>query len=69
MKKIENECVECGLPCLGDSCPYKEVIRFYCDRCEEEETLYHYGNEELCKECLLEELLEEFEIVEGSERI
>lgn len=63
MKKIENECVSCGLPCLGSSCPYREVIRFYCDRCGEEKTLYHYEDEELCKDCLLEE----FEIVEGSD--
>ena len=65
MKKIENECVECGLPCLGDSCPYKEVVRFYCDRCGEEDMLYHYEDEELCKDCLLKE----FEIVEGSDCI
>lgn len=64
MKKKENECVSCGLPCLGNSCPNRNVIRFYCDRCGEEEILYHYDGEELCQHCLLEE----FEVVEGSER-
>ena len=65
MKKIENECVGCvdiGLHCLGISCPNKNVIHFYCDRCGEETTLYYYDGEEICKDCLLEE----FEIVEGS---
>lgn len=63
MKKIENECVSCGLPCLGNSCPNRNVIRFYCDRCGEEGKLYYYDSEEICKECLLKE----FDVVEGTE--
>ena len=66
MKKTENECTGCtdmGLYCLGDSCPNKNVVRFYCDRCQEETILYDYYGEELCQECLLRE----FEIIEGSE--
>lgn len=66
MKRIENECVDCkslGLPCFGYSCPNRNVVRFYCDRCEEEAKLYHYYGEEICEECLLEE----FEVVEGSD--
>ena len=63
MKKIENECVSCGLPCLGSGCPNRNVIRFYCDRCGEEGKLYHYDSEEICEECLLKE----FDVVEGSE--
>ena len=63
MKKIEDECVSCGLPCLGSACPYRNVMRFYCDKCGEEATLYHYDDKELCAECLLKE----FEVVEGSE--
>lgn len=65
MKRIENECVGCksmGLHCLGNSCPNKEVVRFYCDRCKEETTLYDYYGEELCADCLLKE----FKIIEGS---
>ena len=62
MKKIENECVGCGLPCLS-SCKYRRVVRFYCDECGEEETLYHYDDSELCQECLIKK----FEVVEGSE--
>ena len=63
MKRTENECVDCGLPCLGNSCPNRNVIRFYCDRCGEEAKLYHYNSEELCESCLLKE----FDVVEGSE--
>lgn len=65
MKKVENECVCCepSLGCLGNSCRYRNVIRYYCDRCGDETKLYHYDNEELCEECLLKE----FNIVEGSD--
>ena len=67
MKNTENECVSCGLPCRGNSCPYRNVTRFYCDYCGEEGKLYHYEGKELCKECLIEEVLEECEIVKGSD--
>lgn len=66
MKRIENECVGCkslGLPCFGDSCPNRNVTRFYCDRCGEEAKLYYCYGEEICEECVLDQ----FEIVEGSD--
>lgn len=65
MRKIENECVCCPseLGCLGNSCSNKNVVRFYCDRCGNETTLYDFGGEELCQHCLLEE----FDIIEGSD--
>ena len=66
MQKIENECVGCadlGLPCKGTVCPNRRVLRFYCDRCEEEKKLFRYDGEELCIECIKEEL----EVVEGTE--
>lgn len=63
MMKIENECVNCGLPCLGSSCPNRQVKHFYCDKCGEEETLYCLDGQELCATCVLEAL----DIVEGSE--
>lgn len=66
MKRIENECVGCssiGIPCLGNSCPNKNVVRFYCDKCGEERRLRKYNGEELCQDCLLKE----FEVVDGSE--
>ena len=66
MRKVENECVGCvdvGFHCIGFGCPNRRVVRFYCDECGEEETLYHYEDSELCKECLIKK----FEVVEGSE--
>ena len=54
MKKIENECVGCPpeLGCKGSSCPNRNVTRFYCDECRQEETLYYYSGEELCLDCI-----------------
>ena len=63
MRKTENECVACGLPCLGSSCKYSKVTRYYCDYCKEEATLYHYNDDEVCVDCILANL----EVVEGSD--
>lgn len=65
MKQVENECVGCPpeMGCMGSSCPYQRVTRYYCDRCGDENILYDYYGEELCQECLLNE----FEVIEGSE--
>lgn len=65
MRKVEDECVSCPIEmeCLGNACRYKNVVRFYCDKCGEETTLYRYDDKELCAECLLKE----FEVVEGSD--
>lgn len=66
MKKIVNECYGCkdvGLPCLGSTCPNKNVAHYYCDKCGDETVLYEYDDEELCQHCLLEK----FNVIEGSE--
>lgn len=60
MIKKENECVDCGLPCLGSSCPNRNVIRIYCDKCGDEGKIFHYDGEHLCISCI-EETLEEVE--------
>lgn len=52
MKRTENECVDCGLPCRYHACPYYRVTRFYCDRCGGETTLYHFEGKELCIHCI-----------------
>lgn len=52
MIKIENECCDCGLPCIYESCPYWAVKRFYCDECGDEAELYWYDNEQLCIDCI-----------------
>lgn len=63
MTKYENECVDCGLPCLGNSCPNRNVLRYYCDQCGDEAKLYHFDGEELCLNCIEEKL----DVVEGSD--
>lgn len=50
--KYENDCVDCGLPCMGKSCPMKDVPHFYCDECKDEKNLFHFEGEELCIECI-----------------
>ena len=55
MVKCENECVGCPkeMGCLGNSCRYKNVKHFYCDKCGEDvEELYKVDGEELCEDCL-----------------
>ena len=60
---VENECVDCGLPCIGSSCKYFSVSRYYCDQCKDENVLYEFDGQQLCMECLLKN----FDIVEGSD--
>ena len=61
MREITSECVGCGLACIGDSCPNKNVTHFYCDKCDDETQLYYYDGQELCIDCI-EKLLEKVEI-------
>lgn len=58
MKKIENECVDCGLPCMGDSCPYKNVERHYCDDCGDDGDIYEFEGMELCIYCIKKRLVQ-----------
>jgi hypothetical protein len=48
----ENECVDCGLPCIYESCPYWAVTRFYCDECNNEVKLYWWDGQQLCLDCI-----------------
>ena len=53
--KKENRCVDCGLPCLGDSCPNRNVEVCYCDKCKSEipfDDCYDYDGMDLCEGCL-----------------
>lgn len=66
MVKIENDCCGCATgpyPCLGNSCPRRNVKHYYCDKCEEETVLYELGDSQLCADCVLEQL----DVVKGSE--
>lgn len=52
MIQYEDECVGCDLPCLGVSCPNRNVPHCFCDECgEETEHLYEIDGEELCDIC------------------
>lgn len=58
MIRWENHCVGCtsiGLHCLGSSCPNRNVLVYYCDRCKDEidGDIYDVDGEELCEDCLL----------------
>lgn len=59
-----NDCVDCGLPCIFESCPHYRVKHSKCEFCNKKDVkLYHYNGWEICEECLLKE----FEIVEGTD--
>lgn len=53
MLKVENHCVDCGLPCTS-SCPYKRVEVYYCDECGDEcgDEVYDVDGADLCEYCL-----------------
>ena len=58
MVNVEDECVGCGLPCLGSRCPNRDVRRLYCDVCGREvDELYVHkmGGEQMCFDCVMEE--------------
>ena len=56
MIKVENECVNCGFPCLREACRYYAVVRMYCDRCKTEDELYYFEGDQLCADCILKSL-------------
>ena len=56
MRQVENDCVDCGLPCIGTSCRYYKAVHFYCDDCGDEDTLYEFDDEELCIRCIAKNL-------------
>lgn len=61
MREVTDECVGCtsmGLHCIGSSCPNRNVVHYYCDRCGDEfdsNQLYQYEGEEVCGNCILED--------------
>ena len=52
MIKIENHCVQCGLPCLGKKCPKREVKVAYCDLCEIVEADFSVEDTDYCESCI-----------------
>ena len=60
MKKFENECIGCATPlypCRGESCQFRHVPHYYCDKCggdfEPEALFVNEDGEELCMECFV----------------
>jgi hypothetical protein len=55
--KYVDECCDCAVPaypCLGSSCPNRNVKHLYCDGCKNEvEELYDFDGVQLCEKCLL----------------
>lgn len=56
MTKTEDGCVNCGLPCLGISCPNKNITVHYCDECGADVLLYRYDGGEYCVDCIIGKL-------------
>ena len=59
MTRYEDRCCGCavpGYPCLGSSCPNRNVPVPYCDKCgyEIDGDIYDVDGEELCEDCLKE---------------
>jgi len=61
MIKYKNDCCGCAnatYPCLGSSCPKRNVPHYYCDECGDEfdgeELCIWDDDSHLCKECLFD---------------
>lgn len=63
MVRYESDCVSCGFPCIGTTCPHYRVARLECDSCGEEVEKLYYGmsGKQLCSKCVLDDL-EEVEV-------
>lgn len=51
MRRIEDHCVCCDLPCIN--CGRRNVEVIYCDDCEDSdcEKMFNYNGRELCYDC------------------
>ena len=56
--KYEDDCVGCPpeIGCMGNSCPNRNIPHTYCDRCGDEAKLYQFDDEQICENCLAEEI-------------
>lgn len=61
MKKTEINCVDCGLPCLGDLCRNKPSIVHYCDECQTEIAITRMNDLDYCYSCATRYLQDLFE--------
>lgn len=61
MRRIEDDCVCCEIPCCN--CGLKHVEHIYCDNCGEELTedeLYQLYDSDFCEECYGKEIMNKF---------
>ena len=59
MMTTESGCVQCGRPCLGQSCPKHTVPVFRCDDCGEDfnaRDLFDLSDGQFCADCVLNHL-------------
>lgn len=47
----ESDCVSCGLPCSGRSCPHWERMYFECDKCGSEDVICKIDGDDYCEDC------------------
>lgn len=69
---IENRCVDCGLPCLGNACPYRNVSTDYCDYCFGNKAKYRIGNRDICEDCaskIIKETFDDLSLLEQAEAV
>ena len=61
MRKLESDCVGCGLPC-SVGCPYYgDKLKLYCDKCGDDvDYLYELGKEEVCLKYLVYNKMKDF---------
>lgn len=56
MVETRNECCGCATstyPCMGNSCPLRNMKVYICDDCKNEvDELYEFETEELCIDCI-----------------
>lgn len=65
----KEECVDCGLTCIGNICRYKNVLVYYCDRCPtNKRASYMIDGEHLCEDCAKKHMQEAFEDLMLSEQ-
>ena len=54
MRRIENQCVQCGAPCMDSLCPNRRTVVYYCDTCGNEGAEYQIDDKDYCEDCLKE---------------
>ena len=53
MVRVESDCVDCGLPCIYESCLHYQVVIYKCDCCGDEvDDLYYFDGLEMCVDCI-----------------